>query len=75
MNQDTRHKLVWGWLRLLLGWLQMSLAAAGFGALLVLGHHPLTWALAIAALVAVVISRLLYHGKPDPKLKWKKGDG
>jgi nucleotide-binding universal stress UspA family protein len=47
----------------------------GHVTLKVLGHHPLTWALAIAALVAVVISRLLYHGKPDPKLKWKKGDG
>jgi hypothetical protein len=53
----------------------MSPAAAGFGALVVIGHHPLTWALAIAALVAVVISRLLYHGKFDPKLKWKKDDG
>ena len=31
---------------------------------LVLGHHPLTWALAIAALVAVVISRLLITANP-----------
>jgi hypothetical protein len=29
MNHDMRHKLVWGWLRLFLGWLEMSLAAAG----------------------------------------------
>lgn len=72
MNEDTRHKLVWGWLRLFLGWVQMSLAVAGFGALLVVGNHPITWAFAIAALLGVIVSRMLYQGKSDPTLKGKK---
>ena len=74
MNKGTRHKFIWGWLRLILGWAQMSLAAAGFGALLVVGNHPVTWAFGIGAMVATVVSRLLYHGKPDPELKGNKED-
>ena len=68
----TRHRFVWGWLRLFLGWAQMSLAAAGLGALLTAGNHPVTWAFVIGATVATVISRLLYHGRPDPQLPKEK---
>ena len=69
MNNATRHKLVWGWLRLLLGWMQMSLAAAGLVALLTVGFHPVTWAFVVGATVATIVSRLLYHGRPAPKLE------
>jgi hypothetical protein len=69
MNEVTSHKLIWGYLRLFLGWLQMSLAAAGFGALLIVGNHPVTWAFVIGAVIATIVSRLAYHGKADPKLK------
>jgi hypothetical protein len=34
------HKLVWGWLRLLLGLAQMCLAAAGFILLITVGVQP-----------------------------------
>ena len=74
MKEGTRHKLIWGWLRLILGWAQMSLAAAGFGALLVVGNHPVTWGFVIGAMLATIISRLLYHGKPDPKLRGRDND-
>ena len=73
MNDEAHHKLIWGWLRLFLGWTQMSLAAVGLGALLVLGNHPVTWAFGIGATLATIVSRMLYHGKPDPKIERKKG--
>jgi hypothetical protein len=51
----------------------MSLVAAAVGALVVVGLHPVTWAFVIGATAATIISRLLYHGKPDPKLKAENG--
>ena len=74
MKEGARHKLIWGWLRLILGWAQMSLAAAAFGALLIVGNHPVTWAFGIGAMLATITSRMLYHGKPDPKLKGRDED-
>lgn len=70
MDEATRHKLIWGWLRLGLGFAQMSLSAAALGALLVAGLQPFTWAFVIGATVATLISRLLYHGQPN---SFKKG--
>jgi len=39
----TRHTIVGGWLRLFLGWLQMSLVAMSVGSLAVVGLHSVTW--------------------------------
>lgn len=72
MNETTRHKLIWGWLRLFLGDAQVSLAATGVVTLLTIGLHPVTWAFAMAATTATLISRLLYHGRPDPNLERQK---
>ncbi len=72
MSDGWRHRLVWGWLRLLLGWTQMALAAAALVALFTVGFRPVTWALAAGATVATVISLLIYRGRPDPELKGRK---
>jgi hypothetical protein len=69
VDGETRRKLVWGWLRLLLGWLQMSLVAASVGALLTVGLHPITYVFVALATAAALTSRLLYHGRIDPSLK------
>ena len=72
MDDSTRHKIVWGWLRLFLGWLQMSSAVVGAVLLFTVGLHPLTWVCVLGATAATLTSRLLYHGRPDPRLN--KGD-
>jgi hypothetical protein len=72
MDEATRHKLIWGWLRLFLGFAQMSLVAAGVGALLTVGLHWITFVFVIAATAATLSSRLLYRGKADPKLESQK---
>ena len=71
MDEATQHKLVWGWLRLFLGWAQMSLVAISIGLLLTLGLHLATYVFVSAATAATIISRLLYHGKIDPELAQK----
>ena len=48
-----------------------KLLAEGFGALLVLGNHPVTWAFGIGATFATIMSRMFYHGKPA-KIERKK---
>lgn len=73
MNEATRHKLIWGWLRLFLGWAQMSLAVFGAVLLFTVGLHLLTWISVVGATAATVTSRLLYHGRPDPRLNDRKG--
>lgn len=69
MNDETRHKVIWGWLRLFLGWLQMSLVAASIGALLTVGLHPISYVLVAVATAVSITSRLLYHGRRVPALK------
>ena len=61
-----------GWLRVLLGWAQMVLAAAAVVALLAVGFHPVTWALAAVAVAATVTSRLIYRGRSDTNLNERK---
>jgi hypothetical protein len=62
------HKLVWGWLRLLLGLAQMCLATIGLILLITLGVHPLTLLFVAAATIATISSLLLYRKRPDHKL-------
>jgi hypothetical protein len=72
MDEAARHKLIWGWLRLFLGFAQMSLVAMGVGVFLTVGLHWITYVFVIAATVATIISRLLYRGKSDPELEPEK---
>jgi hypothetical protein len=75
VKSETRHKLIWGWLRLFLGFLQMSLVAMSVGALLTIGIHPLTWTFVIGATLATVASLFIYRGRKDPGLKEEEKDG
>jgi hypothetical protein len=62
VNEATRHKVIWGWLRLLLADIQLTCAPLAAYALLIGGvHHWLTWTLIIGATFATVTSRLLYR--------------
>ena len=63
MSESARQKLVGGWLRILLGIVQMTLAGATVLLWLVDGSKRLVWTLAGAALIAVLISRLLYRSQ------------
>ena len=70
MKQDTRHLLMWGWLRLFLATIQLVFAPlAIFAVILSGGGHWLTWLLIIVATLATAVSWLLYHGRPDPRLR------
>jgi hypothetical protein len=69
VNDAAKHKLIWGWLRLFLGWLQMSMAAATVGALIAVGLSSITYVFVIIATAACLTSRLLYHGRTSPTLK------
>lgn len=68
MNDELRRKLVWGWLRLFLGFAQMSLAAAALGALIAVGLRAVTLWFAIGATAATLLSRLLYHDRKNSRL-------
>jgi hypothetical protein len=54
--ETTYHRLIWGWLRLFLAMLQISLSVAGITALLIIGFRPLTWALVAGASFATLSS-------------------
>jgi hypothetical protein len=63
---DRREQFVWGWLRLFLGFAQMSLAGLTLGALIAVGPTKLTILFAIAATAVTVVSRLIYRGQKRP---------
>ena len=67
----SSKKLIWGWLRLFLGVIQMVLTTACVGLLLTLGLHWATWIFFAGATAATIISRLLYRGHADPDLEEK----
>jgi len=69
MTEDlhTRDRFVWDWLRLVLGFAQMSLVAMAFGVLITTGLTPLAVVLAVSAMALTLASRLLYHGRPGRK--------
>jgi hypothetical protein len=43
MNEVEKHKLIWGWLRLVLGWVQISCALIAVVLLISIGFQLLTW--------------------------------
>jgi len=65
-KSDRREQLIWGWVRLLIGIAQISLAGLTFGVLITVGVTPLTVGLAVMATVIAVISRLIYRGRKGP---------
>jgi hypothetical protein len=75
MDDSSRQRFVWGWLRFFLGWLQMSLVAASIGALVTVGLRLITFALVGAATAVAITSRLLYSGRVGPELKGNYPDG
>lgn len=65
-NSDRREQLIWGWVRLLIGLAEISLAGLTFGVLITVGVTPLTVGLAVLATVIALISRLIYRGRKGP---------
>ena len=75
VNEETRHKLVWGWLRLFLGFAQMGMVAAAFGALIIVGVQRITVVFVILATTLTAISRIIYRGRrTDPWLEKERGE-
>lgn len=66
MQERKRHECVWGWLRLTLGLVQMTFAAAGVGAVFAFGMHWLTYLSVAIATAATIVSRLIYRGRTAP---------
>jgi hypothetical protein len=65
-NNEKRDHVIWGSLRLILGFAQMSLVALTFGILITTGLSKLTILLAGGATALTLASRLLYHGRRGP---------
>lgn len=59
---EARQKFVWGWLRLVLGVGQMTLALATAGLLFLVGLHTVTWFFLVITTILTITSRWLYHG-------------
>ena len=68
-ERDRREQFVWGWLRLFLGFGQMSLAGLTLGALIAVGPTKLTILFAIAATAVTIVSRLIYCGRKRPAVR------
>lgn len=64
----SKRLAYWGWLRMLLGAIQMACAASAVFAIFRVGLEPITWALIFGAFASTAISRLLYRGRRDPNL-------
>ena len=69
MREITRDALIWGALRYTLGTGQMMLAIASLVLLLSIGLKPATYLCVGAAATLTIISRVLYRGKRDARLK------
>ncbi len=70
----ARHTFIWGWVRIFLGVIQTSLAAAGIWLLLTVGSRPITLIVVGGALTATIISRFIYKVRSDPALSDTKGE-
>jgi hypothetical protein len=69
MKEETRHAFIWGWLRMALGIGQMSVALVSVITLIAVGFQPITYALVALATALTLLSRILYKGRKDPRLK------
>lgn len=67
-SQSTRHILKWGWLRLFLSIVQMTLAPIAILLLFTVGLNWVTWLFVAGATSATLTSRLLFRGRSDPRL-------
>ena len=66
MMTTAKERIVWGWLRLLLGFAQISLAGLTAGSLITVGFQPITLVFALSATLLVLVSILIYKGKSAP---------
>ncbi len=66
MTPAAKKRMVWGWLRLALGFAQIALVGLSIGSLITVGPRSLTWAFAIAATTLTLISLLIYKRRPAP---------
>jgi hypothetical protein len=66
---SSEHRLVWGWMRLVLGLTQMAFSVT---AVVLVIFSGFTWRALVAislAGAAAGASRYLYAGRPDPRLE------
>lgn len=63
----------WGWVRLVLGVLQISCSAYAVFLIFQIGLQPIAWVFIFAAFAATGVSRLLYRGRPGPALEDREG--
>ena len=70
----SKRLLLWGWLRMLLGVLQMSCSVAAVWAIFQIGFEPLTWELIFVAAGASIVSRLLFRGRKDPQVETARNE-
>ena len=71
---SSEHRLLWGWIRLVLGLTQMAFAAAAVYLVASIGFH---WRALVAVAVAGLTtgaSRYLYAGKRDAELTGNSTD-
>ena len=64
-----KRVVYWGWLRMVLGAIQMTCSVSAIFALFRVGFEPVTYALIGGAFGATALSRFLYRGRPDPKVQ------
>jgi hypothetical protein len=69
VNEITKQNFIWGWLRMILGALQLTLAPLAIFVLLARGLYATsTWILILLATLATGLSRILYGGQSDPRI-------
>jgi hypothetical protein len=66
MTPTAKELIVWGWLRLALGFAQIALVGLSIGSLVTVGVRPLTWVFAITATALTAVSLLIYKRRPAP---------
>ncbi len=63
LTEEASHLLIWGWLRLFLGLLQISFSVGTITALFKIGLRPITWVFVTGAAIATISNLLLYRGR------------
>lgn len=65
-REDREKLLLWGWLRMVLGAVQMAASVAAVVVLFRDGLGPVAWILVGVACAATLLSRFLYRGFDGP---------